>query len=188
MDDCGRCHLRIKHEEDAWTISTIPYLLLAWQGHIYVDYVFSVNILFYVFMYLFKGFYKASFRLRTFGDSNDLYDWFNCRYISAPKAAWRVFGIDTTNKNPSAHTLPVHLKGQNRFQYAQGSKGQSTVSDLIRYIDLCPDHPQFSSLTYAKYFEQYVLRPIPAIGRLPPDASPRAPPSQPYGCKKVRQT
>lgn len=148
VDDFSRCHYRKRHEGDAWTSSTIPLLLLAWEGHVHVDFVFSVNIIFDVFKDLVKGVDRALIRLRTADQPDDLDGWFNARFVSICEATWRIFGMDITRKYPAVLSLSIQVKGQNRFQYAQGSMGHSTASDLIRYIDLRPFEPHFGSLTY----------------------------------------
>jgi hypothetical protein len=52
--------------------------------------------------------------------------------------------------------LLVHLPGQNTPQFTGGTSHGSSASLLIRYFHR-PHLPQFTSLLYTEYFEQYLL-------------------------------
>lgn len=49
VDDHGRVLYRRREEEDRWTATTIPFLLVIWEGHLHVDVVFTTDVVLYVF-------------------------------------------------------------------------------------------------------------------------------------------
>ncbi|THH15989.1 hypothetical protein EW146_g4564 [Bondarzewia mesenterica] len=87
--------------------------------------------------------------------SDDIQDYVKGRYLSAPEAAWRILGYDTTRKEPSVTCLPIHLPGENRPQFCRvDMSNTSSTSFLDRYF-LRP--PFLSSYRYEMYFEQFIL-------------------------------
>lgn len=161
IDDEGRVHYKRTEEDDRWIASHIPELIDELDCHIHVDVVFTVSVFMYLYKYLFKGPDHTLFRINR-GESDqvdEIQDYVNGRYLSAPEASWRILGFDITSKEPSVTCLPVHLPGGNRPQFARGEQIEgSAVSLLIRYFHR-PRTPEFSNLLYTEYFEKYVLYP-----------------------------
>lgn len=159
IDDEGRIHFRRPEEEDRWIASHIPEIIDDLDCHIHVDVVFTVSVFMYLYKYLFKGPDHTLFRVRC-NDSDhidEIVDYVNGRYLSAPESAWRILAFDITSKEPSVTCLPVHLPGQNTPQFAQGTAHHgSSASLLIRYFNR-PREPQFLNLLYTEYFQQYLL-------------------------------
>lgn len=159
IDDEGKVHYKRTEEEDRWIASHIPELIDELDCHIHVDVVFTVTVFMYLYKYLFKGPDHAMFRVQNQPSEtvDEISDYVNGRYLSAPEAAWRILGFDITSKEPSVICLPVHLPGQNILQFTIGENSQgSTASLLIRYFHR-PRLPLFENLTYTQYFQQYIL-------------------------------
>ena len=70
--------------------------------------------------------------------TNEIEDYIQARYLSAPEAAQRILGYDVIGKEPSVTCLPVHLPGQSRALRHTEARGD-TASLLDCYF-LCPPH------------------------------------------------
>lgn len=159
VDEQGRVQYKRTDEEDRWIASHIPELIDDLDCHIHVDVVFTVTVFMYLYKYLFKGPDHTLFRVRNQDSEriDEISDYVNGRYLSAPEAAWRIMNFEITSKEPSVSCLPVHLPGQNIPQFTLGEDSQgSTASLLIRYFHR-PNILQFKDLTYIQYFQQYLL-------------------------------
>lgn len=54
-------------------------------------------------------------------DSDAIDDYLRVRYISAPEAAWRIFGFSLSQQSPSVTRLAVHMPGRNLPRYRSSS-------------------------------------------------------------------
>lgn len=161
IDDEGRVHFKRTEEDDRWIASHIPELIDELDCHIHVDVVFTVSVFMYLYKYLFKEPDHAPFRISQANSerTDEIEDYINGRYLSAPEATRRILGFDISSKEPSVTCLPVHLPGGNVPQFAQGDQSEgSSVSLSIRYFHR-PRLPQFSNLLYTEYFEKFILYP-----------------------------
>jgi PIF1-like helicase len=159
VDDAGRVHYRRRSEDDRWIASHIPELIDELDCHIFVDIASTSALFSYLYKYLHKGpdhtFYHIPRDEREHVD--EIKDYIDGRYLSSNEAAWRIIGFDITSKEPSVACLPVHLPGENVPRYTGGKTSLSnSTSLLIRYFNR-PSLGEFDNLTYAEYFEKYVL-------------------------------
>jgi len=156
IDDEGRVHFRWPEEEDRWIASHIPEIIDNLDCHIHIDVTFTVSMFMYLYKYIFKG---PLFWVRCNDSDNidEIADYVNGRYLSAPESAWHIPAFDITSKEPSITCLPVHLPRQNTPQFVQGTAHhESSASLLICYFNQ-PREPQFVNLPYTEYFQQYLL-------------------------------
>jgi hypothetical protein len=159
IDDSGRVHFRCLTEDDRWIAPHIPELIDELDCHIFVDIVFTVAVVTYLFKYLHKGPDQTWFHLpRTKDETHDeIKDYVKGRYLSAPEAAWRILGFDITSKEPSVTCLPIHLPGANIGQFTgQAPRQGATASLLMRYFHR-PRHELFENMTYIDYFQSFIL-------------------------------
>jgi hypothetical protein len=122
--------------------------------------MYTAKVFSYLYKYLYKGPDHAFFAVdEQDGDMqqpaplNEPEDYQKGRYLSAPEAAWRILGFETTRKEPSIECLPVHLPGQNTPQFHHGGQ-RSNASLLDRYF-LRP--MALTNLRYEEYYEKYIL-------------------------------
>ena len=159
VKDDGRVLYKRSTEEDRWIAPHIPELIDELHCHIFVDVVFTVSIFTYLYKYLYKGPDHTSFHIpHQHGEPVDeIKDYIDGRYLSAPEAVWRILGFHVTSKTPSVTSLPIHMPGQSTPRYAGASTGeQESTSLLIRYFNR-PNGDSFANLTYCEYFKRYVL-------------------------------
>ncbi|XP_019170931.1 PREDICTED: uncharacterized protein LOC109166402 [Ipomoea nil] len=92
------------------------YLLLKYNAHINVEWCNQSRSIKYLFKYVNKGndrvtaeFYKST----VDENSNEVIDeigmYYDCRYVSACEATWRLFSFDVQFRTPSVERLSFHL-------------------------------------------------------------------------------
>ena len=102
------------------------YLLKKYQGHINVEWCNQSGSIKYLFKYINKGPDRAAvtFELTNNAGGNDdtvdeIKKYYDCRYVSACEAAWRIYGFDVHYRTPSVVRLPFHLPGKQRVVYGE---------------------------------------------------------------------
>lgn len=168
VDEHGRMHLRRRHQDDRWVVSYIPRLSREMNCHIHVDVCSNVNVVMYLYKYLFKGVDYARARLQE-RDSNgrsglhddsaketedELTDYVNCRYLSSSEAMYRILGMNITKKQPAVVALAVHLPNRQLGQMS-GRNQQGSIESALIYYFARPIAAEFDSVRYTEYYAQY---------------------------------
>src|SRR5216117_3072452 len=67
-----------------------------------------------VFKYLFKYVYKGGDRTTAVlqNEVNEIQDYVDARYLSAPEAVWHIFGFKLHHRFPAIQRLQIHLPNQ----------------------------------------------------------------------------
>ncbi|XP_061346430.1 uncharacterized protein LOC133292063, partial [Gastrolobium bilobum] len=79
----------------------VPYnakLLLKYQAHINVEYTCQSNAIKYLFKYIHKGQDRVTTAINHSDDEIKMF--YDCRYVSACEAAWRIFGFEIHYRFP----------------------------------------------------------------------------------------
>ncbi|XP_074288946.1 uncharacterized protein LOC141614089 [Silene latifolia] len=97
----------------------IPYnsqLLLKYRAHINVEWCNQSRSIKYLFKYINKGSdrvtMQSSYTRRNEEDPgrfDEIKRFYDCRYLSAYEAAWRIFGFDIHYRTPAVERLQYHL-------------------------------------------------------------------------------
>ncbi|XP_061346787.1 uncharacterized protein LOC133292402 [Gastrolobium bilobum] len=91
----------------------VPYnakLLLKYQAHINVEYTCQTSAIKYLFKYIHKGNDRVTAAIHHSDDEIKMF--YDCRYVSACEAAWRIFGFEIHYRNPPVMRLPFHLPNE----------------------------------------------------------------------------
>ena len=113
-------------------------LLLVGGCHINVEWSMKVNVMFYLYKYLWKPADASFVKLRSdFYDAKCKNDEINTfryhRYVSACEAAWRVLEFEIHPKRyPSVAVLPIHLHGQDLCVYDDEGPTHRPVPVAVR--------------------------------------------------------
>lgn len=107
-----------------------PYLLLKYNCHINVEVCASVQSVKYLFKYVYKGHDCANINIK---DSNvlsqdEIQTHLDSRYVSAPEAAWRLFGNDMHAQSHSVERLAVHLPGMQYVVFNPNAESEQAVN------------------------------------------------------------
>ncbi|XP_074300786.1 uncharacterized protein LOC141632106 [Silene latifolia] len=97
----------------------IPYnaqLLLKYQAHINIEWCNQSRSIKYLFKYINKGSdivtMQSSYMRRNEDDPgrfDEIKRYYDCRYLSACEAAWRLFGFEIHYRTPAVERLQYHL-------------------------------------------------------------------------------
>ncbi|GBN42299.1 hypothetical protein AVEN_4806-1 [Araneus ventricosus] len=96
-----------------------PYLLPKYKAHISVEVCTSLRAVKYIHKYIYKGF-DCSNMVLTAGQVqyNEIANYIDARYVSAPEAMWRLLGSHTHDRSHAV--MPVHLPNQKRVTFKDG--------------------------------------------------------------------
>ncbi|XP_025647859.1 uncharacterized protein [Arachis hypogaea] len=115
-----------------------PTLLLRYGCHINVEHTCQTSAIKYLFKYVHKGndrvtasFYQTSDNGHVSPIVDEIKNYYDCRYISACEAAWRLYGYDIQVKEPAVIRLPFHLPDENPIVF----KDYENIQDVISRAD-----------------------------------------------------
>ncbi|XP_076944878.1 ATP-dependent DNA helicase PIF1-like [Bidens hawaiensis] len=108
--------------------SVVPYnkkLLKRYQAHINVEWCNQGSSIKYLFKYINKGPDRATMYFSNSGEDekntnrnvDEIKEFYDCRYISACEASWRIFAFDVHYRIPAVMRLPFHLPGKQQVIY-----------------------------------------------------------------------
>nr|KAJ0226811.1 hypothetical protein LSAT_V11C100048490 [Lactuca sativa] len=102
------------------------YLLKRYQAHINIEWCNQGSSIKYLFKYINKGPDRATVAVVPTNnecENNDAVDeiaeYYDCRYLSACEASWRIFTYDVHCRYPSIVRLPFHLPNQQQIVYGE---------------------------------------------------------------------
>ncbi|XP_057724032.1 uncharacterized protein LOC130939991 [Arachis stenosperma] len=115
-----------------------PTLLLRYGCHINVEHTCQTSAIKYLFKYVHKGnnrvtasFYHTSDNGHVSPIVDEIKNYYDCRYISACEAAWRLYGYDIQVKEHAVIRLPFHLPDENPIVF----KDYENIQDVISRAD-----------------------------------------------------
>ncbi|KAK9698409.1 hypothetical protein RND81_08G102300 [Saponaria officinalis] len=130
--------------DNRYVVPYNPTLLLKYHAHINVEWCNQSRSIKYLFKYINKGNDRVTAAVSA-GDSDDVDEikmYYDCRYISACEAAWRIFGFDIHYRTPSVQRLNFHLPGE-----------QSVVYNEIDSLDVVLDKRSVDESMFASWME-----------------------------------
>ncbi|XP_028799355.1 uncharacterized protein LOC114754711 [Neltuma alba] len=151
----------------------VPYnatLLCMFQGHINVEKCNQSTSIKYLFKYISKGNDRV---VATIFDKDnnqeevidEIKQYYNCRYISACEASWRMFGFDVHHHFPPVERLSFHLPNQQYVIYSNTDdvaelleKPRICESQFLAWMKINKDGGLASTLTYAEFPNYYVYQ------------------------------
>ncbi|CAH1445774.1 unnamed protein product [Lactuca virosa] len=149
------------------------YLLKRYQAHINVEWCNQGSSIKYLFKYINKGPDRATFAMvqnNNDSDNNDAVDeikeYYDCRYISACEASWRIFKYDVHYRYPAVIRLPFHLPGQQQVIYEADDDIEdvldrpSVASSMFTSWMKCNEiNVEARKLTYVEFPTKFVWKP-----------------------------
>ncbi|XP_061343010.1 uncharacterized protein LOC133289157 [Gastrolobium bilobum] len=144
----------------------VPYnakLLLKYQAHINVEYTCQSSAIKYLFKYIHKGQDRVTAAINHSDDEIKMF--YDCRYVSACEAAWRIFRFEIHYRFPPVQRLPFHLPNEKSVVFNDHAsitdvktRAESRQSMFESWMDANKKYPEGRNLTYAEYPTQFVYK------------------------------
>jgi len=156
--------------------SVVPYnkvLLKKYQAHINVEWCNQAGSIKYLFKYINKGPDRATISVEGNANQNnqqqerdEIKEYYDCRYISACEAAWRIFQFDVHYRSPSVMRLPFHLPGQQQVIYGADDDIDSVLeksesvntSKFLSWMECNKKYENAKDLTYVEFPVNFVWK------------------------------
>lgn len=154
----------------------VPYnarLLRKFQSHINVEWCNQSGAIKYLFKYINKGPDRVTATVyQVNGEKNDqqvkqnedeIKAYFDCRYISACEAAWRIFSYDIHYRFPAVLVLPFHLEDEQSIVFDENDNLCDVVdsptvarSMFNEWMECNKKDPFARNLNYVDFPKYYV--------------------------------
>ena len=86
----------------------------------------------YIYKYIFKGYDCANIAISTEGQPelsyNEITNFINARYVSAPEAMWRLLESKMHDRSHAVMRLPVHLPNCQRITFEHGHEQEALLA------------------------------------------------------------
>ncbi|CAH1424955.1 unnamed protein product [Lactuca virosa] len=155
--------------------SVVPYhktLLKRYQAHINVEWCNQAASIKYLFKYVNKGPDRATVEVaqNNGGDNDDapvdeIKNYYDCRYLSACEASWRMYVFDVHYIYPSVVRLLFHLPGKQNVVYGADDdiedvlNKQSVSSSMFLSWMSCNEHNKDAQkLSYVEFPTKFVWK------------------------------
>ncbi|XP_010436551.1 PREDICTED: uncharacterized protein LOC104720328 [Camelina sativa] len=117
----------------------------------------------YLFKYTTKGPDYVRANVGGEDQENEIKKYFNCRYVSACEASWRIFAFPICYRTTPVEKLPFHLPGQELDIYNQDDpiedvlhRTMNITSKFLGWMECNKIYPQARELTYAEFPSKFV--------------------------------
>ncbi|XP_021995536.1 uncharacterized protein LOC110892694 [Helianthus annuus] len=166
----------IKNRIELDNRSVVPYnktLLKRYQAHINVEWCNQAGSIKYLFKYINKGPDRATVVVVQGDNQNEepskdeIKEYYDCRYISACEASWRIFSNEVHYRYPFVTRLPFHLPGQQNVVFGPDedinsvlNKPSVKVSMFLSWMERNkdPNDTMARTLTYVQFPIFYVWK------------------------------
>ncbi|XP_058784536.1 uncharacterized protein LOC131659346 [Vicia villosa] len=153
----------------------VPYnkhLLLKYNAHINVEWCNQSRSIKYLFKYVNKGHDRVTVAFYSTGNEQNKSDcldeikmYYDCRYLSACEAVWRIFSFDINYREPSVERLNFHLKNEQHAIYDDYADIQDVVNKkyvhctkFLAWMDANKIYPKAKNLTYSQFPTKFVWK------------------------------
>src|SRR5947207_6842589 len=99
--------------DNRWVVPYCPYLSKRYNAHINVEICSSISAFKYLFKYVYKGGDRTTVVLQT----DEIQDYVDARYLSAPEAVWHIFGFKLHHRSPAIQRLQIHLPNEQTMMF-----------------------------------------------------------------------
>ncbi|XP_022024110.1 uncharacterized protein LOC110924409 [Helianthus annuus] len=155
--------------------SVVPYnkrLLKRYQAHINVEWCNQSGSVKYLFKYINKGPDMATAVVSGVSNPSikdkprdEIKEYYDCRYISACEASWRIFSNEVHYRYPAVMRLPFHMPGQQNVVYGADddidnvlSKPSVASSIFVEWMKLNESNENARKLTYVEFPSKFVWK------------------------------
>ena len=132
------------------------YLLLKYRCHTNVEVINGYGIIKYLFKYLTKGHDRANVVI----ERNEVKDYIDCRYLSAPECVWRLNKFPMHSKSHTVYRMHIHLENQHQVIFREGEEIRAVervgTSKLLQWFLLNRRDAEARTMLYTEIGRNYV--------------------------------
>jgi len=123
--------------DNRWVVPHNVYLSTKYDAHINVEVCNNIRVIKYLFKYIYKGHDRVTVEISCQSDNategnmvevDEIKKYFNCRYVSASKAAWCIFKFDMHEWFLVVEHLQYHLPNQQMVLFNDDDDVQEVVA------------------------------------------------------------
>uniref|UniRef100_A0A7N0UU60 ATP-dependent DNA helicase n=1 Tax=Kalanchoe fedtschenkoi TaxID=63787 RepID=A0A7N0UU60_KALFE len=112
--------------DNHWIVLHNLYLSCKYDAHINVEICSSISAIKYLFKYVYKGHDRTT---AVIENENEIKQYIDARYVSAPEACWRLIGFKMHDHLPPVQRLQVHLPDQQQIVFNAGGDLPDAVNN-----------------------------------------------------------
>ena len=147
-----------------------PYLIKKFNCHINVEVVSNIQVVKYLYKYVYKGYDRAVIEIASNGPvedengpnhpNNEIKRYLNGRYLSAPEAFCGIYSKPIHKEFPTVYKLAVHLENQQNITFnpeeqIQEVVNRNTDTTLTAWFKANIEFPQGRIYRYDEYPSHY---------------------------------
>ncbi|GJR79669.1 uncharacterized protein Tco_0150454 [Tanacetum coccineum] len=139
-----------------------PTLLRRYQAHINVEWCNQFGSIKYLFKYINKGPDRVTTVVED-EEKDEINDFYDCRYLSACEAAWRIFKFDIHHRFPAVERLPFHLPDEQTVVFYpseridfQIEKASCNTTKFLEWMETNKTDTFSQTLLYVQFPKYYV--------------------------------
>ncbi|XP_035831966.1 uncharacterized protein LOC110870312 [Helianthus annuus] len=153
--------------------SVVPYnktLLRRYQAHINVEWCNQAASIKYLFKYINKGPDRTEVAViqndeegHRQNGKDEIKKHYDCRYLSACEASWRIFAFDIHYRYPSVIRLPFHLPDQQNVIYGPDDELENILNKpsisstmFLSWMEVNKNNELARTLTYVEFPTKFV--------------------------------
>lgn len=133
-----------------------PALTLKFDAHINVELCTSVQVIKYIYTYVYKGHNRAVAGLaQSDGSKDEITSFVEACYLGSCEAAWSIFALPITERFPSVLRLALHGPNGQIVYYSEGeaaqqlqASGKTALTEFFAYNATAPDDDIARRLLY----------------------------------------
>jgi hypothetical protein len=150
---------------NSWIVPYNPFLSLKYNCHINVESCASVKSVKYLFKYVYKGHDCANIALAEHGtlQHNEIQTFMDSRYVSAPEAAWRLYGFNMHEQSHTIVRLQIHLPNEQNVYFTDENMATvveaagNKLTNLTAWFKLNQEDPSANGILYSNIPQHYVF-------------------------------
>ena len=129
--------------DNRWIIPYNPAILLAWEGHANIESVVNIEVIEYLFKYLFKGRDKGMAQFEDVAKVLEIDDFIDGYWFGACEAVWQLLGHRIAYQYPACKSISVHLPNQQPAYFLENDQTDDEDNDEdAMEIDEMNVHPK----------------------------------------------
>ena len=141
-----------------------PYLSQKYNCHINVESCHNVKAVKYLYKYIYKGHDESSVPInqnQSTPEHNEINEYVEGRYVSAPEAAWRIFAFPLHNNSHQIVRWACHLPQKQNVIFKPGEEDIALCNvkhtTLTAWFELNKCHDFANTLLYVEIVHHYIF-------------------------------